>query len=477
MRFKDYLPFISFIMLFVGASFLICIPIAFIYNEPTEPFHIPALALLISGFSFYVFSGKKFVPIKNNRERVILITLLWTILILTGTLPYFISKTIPSVVDIFFETISGMTTTGSSILSNPEDLPKSILFWRSLTHWVGGMATIISLITIIHSLNIGGYKFLLSEEKFKDKFSDKVAWIILIYCTLTFLQVTLLYIGGMNLFESLCHSFGTVSTGSFSPKNDSIAGYSPYIQYIMTLFMFLSGFSYLVYFLIITGKFKKAVSIDESRIYSTVFASVSLVITGILYFKVGKGFETSFRESIFQTASFLSSSGYYTTNYLLWPSHIMPLVYLLIFIGGSSGSASGGIKMSRFLILLRNLRQQFKIPAISSTAFTVKYNGSIIDQNTNLSILTFVTVFGFVFVLGTVLLSLFGIELEKCVFLSISALSTFGHSVGLTDFSNAVKIILSLMMILGRLEIYPLLLLLVPLFYKTPDNIIAEILE
>lgn len=477
MRFKDYLFFVSFITLFVGTSFLLGIPFAIFYNEPLKPFYIPALILLISGFSLYVFSEKKAVTITSNQERVILITLLWAILILAGTLPYFISRTLPSVVDIFFETISGMTTTGSSVLANPADLPKSILFWRSLTHWVGGLATIISLVTIVPALNIGGYKLLSAEEKIAHKFRNRIVWIILIYCAMTLLQVLLLYLGGMNLFESLCHSFGTVSTGSFSPRIDGIAGYSPYIQYIMSLFMFLSGFSYLVYFLIITGKFKKAVTIEESRIYFIVFASVSMVLTAILYSRVGNGFETAFRESVFQIASFVSSSGYYNTNYLLWPSHILPLVYLLIFIGGSSGSASGGIKMSRFLILLRNFRQQFKIPAISSKAFTVKYNGSNIDQNTNLSILTFVTVFGFVFVLGTILLSLFGIELEKCVFLSISALSTFGHNVGLSDFTEAGKIILSVMMIVGRLEIYPLLLLLVPLFYKTPDHIIDEILE
>lgn len=469
--------FVAFIILFVGTSFLLCIPFAIFYNEPLEPFFTSTTILLISGVLIYVFSGKKPVTITSNRERVILITLLWAILILAGTLPYFISKTIPSVIDIFFETISGMTTTGSSILSNPADLPKSILFWRSLTHWLGGLATIISLITIVPALNIGGYKLLSREEKIAHKFSFRIVWIVLIYCTMTLSQVLLLCLGGMNLFESLCHSFGTVSTGSFSPRIDSIAGYSPYIQYIMALFMFLSGFSYLVYFLVITGKFKKALTIDESRIYFIVFASVSLLMTGILYFKVGKGFDTALRESVFQIASFVSSSGYYNTSYLLWPSHILPLVYLLIFIGGSSSSASGGIKMSRFLIIIRNFRQQFKIPAISSKAFTVKYNGSNIDQNTNLSILTFVTVFGFVFVLGTILLSLFGIELEKCVFLSISALSTFGHNTGLSDFSAAGKIILSMMMIVGRLEIYPLLLLLVPLFYKTPDHIIDEILE
>jgi trk system potassium uptake protein TrkH len=245
----------------------------------------------------------------------------------------------------------------------------------------------------------------------------------------------------------------------------------------MAFFMFLSGFSYVIFYLAITGKLKKAIIIEENRIYFIVVATISVLITGILYFNVGKVFGTAFRESVFQVVSFVTSSGYYTTNYLKWPSHILPLVYLLIFVGGSTGSASGGIKMSRFLILLKNLRQQFKIPALSPNSFTVIYNKKEIHENTNASILTFITVFGFLFVIGTISLSFFGTELEKCAFLAISALSNFGHHVELSDFPDAGKIILSFLMILGRLEIYPLLLLFVPLFYKTPENIIEKISE
>ena len=477
MRFKDFLFIFSFIVIFVGASLLLCIPFSIYYREPQYPFYISALALLVSGFLLYAVSGKKTVSIKTNRERVILITISWVILILAGTLPYLVSKTISSLVDVFFETVSGMTSTGSTGITNVENFPKSILLWRSLTHWIGGLATVIGLFTILPSLNIGGYDLFGIKEKTATKWRSMIIQVVMIYCALTFAQVLLLFLGGMNLFESLCHSFGTVSTGSFSPKNDSITGYSPYLQYTMALFMFLSGFSYVIYYLAITGKLKKAIIIEENRIYFIVVATISVLITGILYFNVGKVFGTAFRESVFQVVSFVSSSGYYTTNYLKWPSHILPLVYLLIFIGGSTGSASGGIKMSRFLILLKNLRQQFKIPALAPNSFTVKYNKKEIDENINVSILTFITVFGFLFVIGTISLSFFGTELEKCVFLAISALSNFGHHVGLSDFPDAGKIILSFLMILGRLEIYPLLLLFVPLFYNTPGNITEKISE
>lgn len=477
MRVKDFLYIISFIVTLMGVSFLLCIPSAIYYHEPLDPFYLPALILFISAFLLYVFSSKTPRIVESNSERVVLITFSWAVIILAGMLPYLFSKILPSLVDVFFETVSGMTTTGSTVLVNIETLPKSILFWRSLTHWIGGLATIIGLFTILSSLNIGGYELFSIKEEAATKLRQVILRMVIIYCAMTFAQVLLLFLGGMNLYESFCHSFGTVSTGSFSPKNDSIAGYSPYLQYTMALFMFLSGLSYVVYYLAITGKLIKAIANEENRIYFLAVGFISLFITVILYYKEGLRFGTALRESVFQVASFVSSSGYYTTNYLLWPRHILPMVYLLIFIGGSTGSASGGIKMSRFLILLKNLRQQFKIPNRSSATFHVKYNRSEIDEYNNLSLLTFITVFGFLFVLGTISLSFFGMELERCVFLAISALSNFGQPLGLSDFPDAGKIILSFLMILGRLEIYPLLLLFVPLFYKTSEKFTEKISE
>ncbi|OFX35420.1 MAG: hypothetical protein A2W90_15515 [Bacteroidetes bacterium GWF2_42_66] len=457
-------------ILFTGTSFLLCIPYAIYYHEPLLPFYLPALIALISGFLFYTVSDKKYETIKNNRERVVLIISLWLVLIMAGTMPYFISKTIPSTVDVFFETISGMTATGSSILTNPEGFPKSILFWRSLTHWIGGLATIGILFIIMPSLNVGGYELFSVKENPARSFRFVAVRVFMIYCVLTLAQVLLLFTGGMNLFESLCHSFGTVSTGCFSPKNDSIAGYSFYLQYIMAFFMFLSGVSYVIYYLVITGKWKEAARVEESRIYLIVLVSVLALVAGMLYFKVEKEFTAAFRESVFQVTSFVSSSGYSVTNYLKWPSHILPLLYLLLFIGGCSGSASGGIKMSRFLVLLKNLRLQFKIPDLSLNQPPVKYNRINIDENNNLSILTFITVFGILFVVGTIFLSLCGTDLERSVFLAVSALSTYGYNMGLSDFPNSGKMVLSFLMIAGRLEIYPLLLLFLPWLYKSAGN-------
>jgi len=268
----------------------------------------------------------------------------------------------------------------------------------------------------------------------------------------------------------LCYTFGTVSTGCFSPKNESIAGYSPFIQYIMVLFMFLSGLSYLIYYLIITGKLRSVIKNEEIRIYSIIILFATIFITGILYFKTGRRFETAFRECILHVSSYVSTSGYSNSEYSLWPYYILPLLYLLLFIGGCIGSGCGGIKMSRFLILFRNFTVLFKNLNSPTRVFKVKYNRSSIDEGTNISILTFILVFGMVFMLGTISLSVFGTDLKKSAFLSISALSTFGHNLSLSHFPNMGKVILILLMLIGKLEIYPFLLMLIPSFYRNRNN-------
>lgn len=471
MRYKNIVLSISLVLLFEGLSLLLCTPYAVYYHESLKPFLIPAVISLVLGFSLYSFSGKRFISIESNKESVILILISWFMLILAGALPYLISKTIPSSIDVLFETISGFTTTGTSILPNIEQLPKSILFWRSLTHWLGGIATIIMIITIMPALKIGGNKLFspesLSEEKPAHSLMFIVARVFMIYIVLTVIQALLLYAGGMSLYASLCYSFGTVSTGSFSPQNGNMAGYPAYIQYIMLLFMFLSGISYLIYYRILSGKYRTVRKNDEIRIYVLIVLIAVTFFTGILHFSIGKRFGPAFREGAFQVVSLVSSSGYSNTEYLLWPDFILPLLYLLIIIGGSFGSASGGIKMSRALVLFRNFGLQFKNPTNSETNIsTVNYNGKSIDKETNLSILTFIFVFGIVFVLGTLVLTFFVTDVKKSVFLAISALSNFGYNPSLSDLPNAGKIVLSLLMLIGRLEIFPVLLLFFPAFYK-----------
>jgi trk system potassium uptake protein TrkH len=421
-------------------------------------------------FLLYSISGKKFAPLTRNNERVALIIISWLMMVLMGALPYLISKTIPSIVDILFETISGFTTTGTSILPDIEGLPKSLLFWRSITHWFGGIATILMAITVMTSLNIGGSNFfsmeLLSGKGTHHNIRFIVTRVFMIYIVMTAAQASFLCAGGMTLFESLCHSFGTVSNGSFSPKNEGIAGYPTGLQYITVPFMFLSGISYLAYYQIIIGKYHLVRKNEEIRFYAAVILFATIFTSGILHFESGRGLGTAFTESLFQVVSLVSSSGYTTTDYLSWPDYILPMLYLLLVVGGCTGSASGGIKMARLLTLLRNFRQQMKNPVSASNMASIKFGRKDINEDTNLSILTFISIFGVVFVLGTIALSIFVADLKKSVFLAISALANFGHGLNISDLPGGGKLILSLLMLIGRLEIFPLLLLFVPSFYK-----------
>lgn len=237
-HFKNITYILSLVLIFEALAILLCLPVAWFYNEPTTPFYGAAFLEAIIGMGLFLTSKRRFEEIESHKEAYILVTVSWIVFIAGGMLPYFFSHTIANPVDVIFETTSGLTTAGSSILSDIEALPKSILFWRSMTHWLGGIGIIVLVIVVLPSLNMGGYKLFMLEsslqEKIVPRFKMVAQRVLLIYMTLTFLQTAMLMSGGMNLFESLCHAFGTVATGGFSPKNDSIASYSIYIQYVMT---------------------------------------------------------------------------------------------------------------------------------------------------------------------------------------------------------------------------------------------------
>jgi trk system potassium uptake protein TrkH len=361
-------------------------------------------------------------------------------------------------------------------LANIEGLPKSILFWRSLTHWLGGMATLIFVIAALPQLNIGGYRSFsigtLLHGKKAPGFSNIIKHIIVVYFALTVTQILLLYLGGMNLFESFCHSFGTVATGSFSPKSGSIEGYSPYIQIIMALFMMLAGMGYVFYFFLITGKLKTAIRNEEIRWYGFITLSVTAVITAVLYFKTGSGFEMVFRQGLFQSISFITTTGYSTANYLSWPVYALLLLFFFMLIGSCSGSVSGGIKIPRVIIFLKNLKFTFKtLISGNDDEFRIRYNEAEIDKRTNLAVMSFITIWVAIFMFGTIILSsTAGTGLKRSAFFAASSMTTFGHDISLNDLPATGKIILSILMLAGRLEVYPLLLLFAGAFYRRGED-------
>ena len=471
------LRILSTVLLIETLSFLFCLPVVFMYNESPSPFlWSAAVTILLSGLFYLVSLGadkEKF----SNRDGYLAVTVSWIVFSLIGTLPYLISNTIPSFIDAFFESTSGFSTTGSSIIRNVEILPFSILFWRSLTHWIGGIGIIVLLIIILPTLRVTGYQLFSLESSLKEKIHPKtkaiVFRILFIYLGLTLAEIVLLNIGDMNLFDSVCHSFGTVATGGFSTKNNNMMAYSAYSQYIVMIFMFMAGTSQVIYYYIVKFNFKKVKQNEELWFYVIVVLITGAIATIVLLVNSTRSFEESFREGYFQIISIITCTGYASSNYLTWPLAGILLMFLVMFAGGSTGSTSGGIKMGRHLIVLKNIKNVFvKLNHPKSISF-IKLNGKSVGENTNISILSFVVLYLFLFVVGTIIVVITGVDpisasssVATCMAGIGPGLGTVGPMSTFAGLPEITKLVLSLLMIVGRLEIITVFTIFTRTFWK-----------
>ena len=467
---------LSRVLLLSGIFLLTCIPVALYFNEEYNSFLVSSFIALLLGVILYLITGIRKDELKR-KEAYLTVTLSWFVISLVGTLPYIISQSIPHFTDALFESVSGFTTTGSSILTDIEALPKSILFWRSLTHWIGGLGIIVLVIIIMPSLKIGSYQLFTSESSFREKIHPRIKIVgyrlLYIYVALTFIQVILMCLGGMNLYESLCHAFGTVATGGFSPKNTSIADYSPYIQYVIMIFMFLAGTNFIVHYFLIKGKFSKILENDEFWFYLFWILFSGLFVTVFLYLNSGLDFENSFRDAFFQVISIITCTGFATTDYLIWPTFLWIFIFALMFLGGSTGSTAGGIKMARHLVFFKSIRENFKKLIHPNMVSVIRLNGNVINEENKLSIKTFVSWYILVFIIGTFLLILTGIDGKTSAGAAITTMSGIGPGIGTVGPANNFshlpqvgKMILILLMLLGRLELYTILILFTPAYWK-----------
>jgi len=468
---------LSTILLIESLIFMFCIPVALIYKEPLYPF---LLSTAITGFFCIIFhftSLRADIHKISNRDGYLAVTISWLILSLMGSLPYLISGTIPSLNDAFFESVSGFTTTGASIFTDVEVLPYSILFWRSLTHWIGGIGIIVLVIIILPSLKITAQQLFSFESSLKEKIHPKTKAIglrlLFVYLGLTIIEVLFLYLGDMNLFDSICHSFGTVATGGFSTKNASITNYSAYSQYIITIFMFLSGVSFTIYYFIVKLQFSKVRQNEELWFYSATVLVAGIMAAAILLLHTGKPAELAFREGFFQVISIITTTGFSTTDYLFWPSAGILLIFMLLFAGASTGSSTGSIKMARHWIVLKNIQKIF-IKLIHPSAITqIKINKKPVSDRTNISVISFVLFYIFIFLTGTIMTVLTGVDPVSAASGAASMLGNVGPGLGtigpmnnyahIPEFS---KFIFSLLMITGRLEIYTIFIIFGNSFWK-----------
>jgi len=472
---------LSFLMIVESLFMLSGLPFAWYYNESFWPLLISAIITGTTG-SIIWFSIKPKIKKKGigKREGYLIVTLSWIVISGFGTLPYIISGAIPSFTNAYFETISGFTTTGASILNDIEALPKNILFWRAMTHWIGGMGIIVLTVAVLPFLGIGGMQLLVAEmpgitpDKLHPRITATAKRLWGIYVIFTLAEVLLLWLGEMDFFDSICHAFATMATGGFSTKNDSIAGFSSYTQYVIVFFMILAGTNFTLHYLGLHRKFRKVWSNQEFKVYFWIILVVTLIISLGLIISRETGIEDSFRDALFSVVSILTTTGFVNSNYLLWPSFLWMLLFVLMFVGGSAGSTGGGMKIVRHLLLFKNSWIELKRAIHPSAIIPVKFNGKAVSQDIIFNVMAFFLIYMIVFALGTVVMSMVGLDFETSVGATIATLGNIGPGIGgvgpvenYAFFNPFAKWFLSFLMLLGRLELFTVLIIISPAFWKS----------
>ncbi len=406
------------------------------------------------------------------KEGFVITALSWLALSAVGALPFFISGEIPSFTDAFFETVSGFTTTGASILTDVESMSKGLLMWRSFTHWVGGMGVLVFVMAIIPSLSDRSIHLLRAEVpgpvvgKIVPRIKQTTRILYVIYIVLTVAETVFLLFGGMNLFEALVHAFGTAGTGGFSSRALSIGAYSPYIQWVVGIFMLAFGVNFNLYYLILLKKIKSVFKSMELIVYlCVVFASVLLISINIghLYSSLPE----TVRQAFFQVSSIITTTGYATTDFNLWPDLSKLILFLLMFVGGCAGSTAGGIKVARVVMLYEIIRTELQRLLHPRSVRVSRFEGKVLDGKTLSSVNSYLAVYTMLFCVFVLLIGFNGFDIETTVSAVSACFNNIGPAFGVAgpmgsyaSFSVFSKIVLSMAMLFGRLEIYPVILTL-----------------
>lgn len=479
--------------MFNGGFMLLSSLISLIYKDGVSlQIFLAGITTLVVGVIAMVFT-KNHNKEMNKREGYIVVSFGWIIMALSGTLPYVFTESIPSFTNAFFETMSGYTTTGASILNDIEAVPKGVLFWRSLTHWIGGMGIIVLAIAILPLLGIGGMQLFAAEapgpsaDKLHPRITDTAKRLWLIYFGYTAAETLLLSVAGMSFFDAINHALCTLSTGGFSTKNASIAHWNgePIIQYIIILFMFLAGTNFVLSYFAFKGKVQKIIHDDEFKLYFRFIIIFTIIAALIIYFRAdvsassinhpmvwGEG-ESAFRHSLFQVLAIITTTGFVTADYTMWTPFLVVFFFGLMFLGGSAGSTSGGVKVVRHLILIKNGFLEFKRTLHPSAILPVRYNKRAISGDIVFNILAFFILYMLSFIIGSLGFSMMGIEFKSAIGLAASTLGNVGPAIG--DFGPVNnyaplpaigKWWACFLMLIGRLELFTVLILFTPFFWR-----------
>lgn len=454
--------------------------VSIIYSDgTTEVFSYTISFLLAIGILFAIALKPKNRAI-YAKDGFAIVAFGWVMISLFGALPFYFSGAIPSFIDCIFETVSGFTTTGSSILKEVESLPKAILFWRSFTHWIGGMGVLVLTLALFPITGTGAYQVMVAESpgpipgKLVPKVANTAKILYTIYIAFTLLEIVLLVMAGLPLFDACIHTFGSVGTGGFSSRNASIGSYNNVlVEAIITIFTFMCGVNFSLYYQAIKGDFKAIFKDEEFRFYLGIVLVAILFITVDLYGEAFRSIGESIRYSTFQVVTIITTTGYSTADFDKWPLFSKMILFVLMFIGGCAGSTAGGIKNIRILTLIKSMKTEILQIIHPRGVYSVRIGEKNIEEKYLSEIKSFFFMYMFVYVVAVLIVSLDGFDMATTLSSVAATLSNIGPGFAIvgpmgnfSQMSALSKLVLSLTMLIGRLEIYPLLLLTVPSFWR-----------
>ena len=479
-NFKTIIRIIGILLLLETVMFLVCSSVSFYYRE-SDMLDFWKAGGITAGIGLLLAAlGKGGERQLTRRDGYVLVSFAWVAFSLFGMLPFYIGGYIPDIADAFFETMSGFSSTGATILDDIESLPHGILFWRSMTQWIGGLGIIMFTIAVLPIFGVSGLQVFAAEasgpthDKVHPRIGITAKWIWSIYTGITTLLVCLLMLGGMDWFDSICHAFATTGTGGFSTKQASVAYYnSPYIEYVISIFMFISGINFTLVLLFVNRKFKKFISNAELKFYFSSVVFFTAVIAIALYYTSPMGMEESFRKSLFQVISLHTSTGFATDDYMQWSPVLWGLLTIIMLMGACAGSTTGGLKCIRMVILTKVSRNEFKHILHPNAILPVRINKQVISSSIVSTVLAFCFIYITIIVISTLLMMTMGVGAEESIGCVISSIGNMGPGLGETGpayswnaLPDAAKWLLSLLMLLGRLELFTVLLHFSPDFWK-----------
>ena len=479
-NYRVVLNVLGLLLLFNGLFMLLCIPASVYYNlHDIVPMGFSATATLGLGLITWALTRSSEKPNIRKREGFLIVSFGWLVMSFSGALPYVMSGSVVNFTDAFFETLSGYTTTGASIITDLNLIPKDILLWRSMTQWIGGMGIIVLAVAILPILGIGGMQLFVAEspglkaDKLAPKIRDTAKRLWLIYVGLTAAELILLRVAGMTWFDALNHALTTMATGGFSTHNTSAAEFSPTIQYIITFFMFMAGTSFTLTYFSLVGNVKKVLENEEFRFYAGTILITTIGVSIVVASVSEVGFEKAFRDSIFQIVSLITTTGFVSADYTSWTPFITMVFFILLFFGGSAGSTAGGVKIVRHIILVKNSILELKRQLHPYAIIPVRLNGRAVDQSITYNVVAFIMTYIIIFALGSVIMTMFGVDLLTAMGSVATSLGNVGPGIGdvgpVDNFAwlpSGAKWFLAILMLIGRLELFTVLILFTPYFWR-----------